>query len=132
MRPTDGAHLPVGATLNGIVVREDVMERLPAEDLDRLERLVMDMAPGPRRALLALAWLTDPEERAFAAKALGRAGLRTHERVLDARHHRTTAEDERLAKSLGETAGYYDIFRDADGDITLGGERPATDQEDEP
>ena len=59
--------------------------RSPSQVLAVALKSLLDQSPGARRALFAIDGIADAEERAFAARAIGRSVLKAYEGILDAR-----------------------------------------------
>lgn len=83
---TIGAHLDA-ATLERFRTLAATENRSPSQIVNVALRVLLDMTPGARRAIFAVDGIADEDERAFAAKHIGRAALKAYEGILDARRH---------------------------------------------
>ncbi len=82
---TVGAHLDK-QTIERLRATAAIENRSPSQIQAVALKMFLDMSSGARRALFAIDGISDERERAFAAKALGRAALAAYDRIIDARH----------------------------------------------
>lgn len=81
---TVGTHLDA-ATLDRFRAMTATENRSPSQVLGVALKVLLDLAPGARRVVFAIDGVADEEERAFAARHIGRAALKAYEAIIDAR-----------------------------------------------
>lgn len=90
---TIASHLDA-ATLDLIRSFAATENRSPSQILAVALKLMMELPPVARRALLAVDDATNDEELSFMAKHMGRAALKAYEDILDARTNDIGAHSE--------------------------------------